>query len=53
MTRLHMTRVQMIVVAVCLAFGVGGYLLSGRPGMDDMPMVLAIQGVSGDSWGDG
>jgi len=22
-------------------------------GMDDMPMVLAIQGVSGDSWGDG
>ncbi|KJS37302.1 MAG: hypothetical protein VR74_09285 [Hyphomonas sp. BRH_c22] len=35
---LHMTRIQMIVVAVCLAIGVGGYLTLGRPGMDDMPM---------------
>ncbi|WP_350171178.1 hypothetical protein [Hyphomonas sp.] len=33
-----MTRMQMIVVALCLAIGVGGYLMLGRPGMDDMPM---------------
>ncbi|MEQ9434875.1 MAG: hypothetical protein RJQ02_03530 [Hyphomonas sp.] len=38
MTRPHMTRMQMIVVALCLAIGVGGYLMLGRPGMDDMPM---------------
>jgi cytochrome c-type biogenesis protein CcmH len=33
-----MTRMQMIIMAACLAIGVGGYLMLGRPGMDDMPM---------------
>jgi cytochrome c-type biogenesis protein CcmH len=29
---------QMIVMAACLVIGVGGYLMLGHPGMDDMPM---------------
>ena len=33
-----MTRIQMIIVAICLALGVGGYLAIGRPGMADQPM---------------
>ncbi|WP_340692173.1 tetratricopeptide repeat protein [Hyphomonas sp.] len=33
-----MTRIQMLIVAVCLALGVGGYLVIGRPGMADQPM---------------
>ena len=34
-----MTRMQAIIVAICIALGVGGYLAVGRPGMADQPMV--------------
>ncbi|MDX1291208.1 MAG: tetratricopeptide repeat protein [Hyphomonas sp.] len=33
-----MTRLNAIILAVCLAVAVGGYLLVGRPGMGDLPM---------------
>lgn len=33
-----MTRLNVIILAVCLAIAVGGYLLVGRPGMGDLPM---------------
>tara|TARA_R110000803_G_C11919831_1_gene314200 strand:+ start:407 stop:1003 length:597 start_codon:yes stop_codon:yes gene_type:complete len=33
-----MTRIQMLIVAICLALGVGGYLVIGQPGMADHPM---------------
>jgi cytochrome c-type biogenesis protein CcmH/NrfG len=33
-----MTRVQAVILALCLLAGVGGYLVVGRPGMGDQPM---------------
>ena len=33
-----MTRTNWIILVVCLAVAVGGYLLIGKPGMGDQPM---------------
>ena len=33
-----MTRRNGIILALCLAVAIGGYLLVGKPGMGDLPM---------------
>ncbi|MEH6807582.1 MAG: hypothetical protein V7651_01945 [Hyphomonas oceanitis] len=33
-----MTRLQAIIVGVCLVLGIAGYAVFGRPGMGDLPM---------------
>jgi len=40
-----MTRLNWIIAAICVALGIGGYLLIGKPGMADQPMVERQAGL--------
>lgn len=38
MTLLQLSRTNWIILAACLAAGIAGYIVTGRPGMADQPM---------------